>query len=34
MQALFDFGIEHGKKGTAFEETLPDLSLRGSNDRQ
>jgi hypothetical protein len=34
MQALFDFGVEHGNKGTAFEETLPDVSLRGSNDRQ
>ena len=32
MQALFDFGVEHGKKGTAFEDVLPDLSLRGSND--
>jgi hypothetical protein len=34
MQALFDFGLEQGKKSTAFEETLPDVSLRGSNDRQ
>jgi hypothetical protein len=34
MQALFDFGIEHGKKGTAFEETLPDVSLRGSNEQR
>jgi Patatin-like phospholipase len=32
MQALFDFGVEHGKKGTAFGDMLPDLSLRGSND--
>jgi hypothetical protein len=32
MQALFDFGVEHGKKGTAFEDMLPDRSLRGSND--
>jgi len=32
MQALFEFGVEHGKKGTAFEAVMPDLSLRGSND--
>ena len=32
MRALFDFGVEHGKKGTAFEDRLPELSLRGSND--
>jgi hypothetical protein len=32
MQALFDFGVELGKKGTAFEDMLPDRSLRGSND--
>ena len=32
MQALFDFGVEQGKKGTAFEDMLPDRSLRGSND--
>jgi hypothetical protein len=34
MQALFDFGIEQGKKGLAFEETLPDVSLRGANEKQ
>jgi len=34
MQALFDFGIEQGKKGTAFEETLPDVSLSGANEKQ
>jgi hypothetical protein len=32
MQALFEFGVEHGQKGTAFEAVMPDLSLRGSND--
>jgi len=32
MQALFEFGLEHGTKGTAFEDRLPELSLRGSND--
>ncbi len=31
MQALYEFGVAAGKKGTAFEETLPDNSLRGSN---
>jgi hypothetical protein len=34
MRTLFDFGVEHGKKGTAFEEALADPLLRGSNDRQ
>jgi hypothetical protein len=31
MQALYEFGLAAGKKGTAFEEMLPDVSLRGSN---
>jgi hypothetical protein len=31
MQALYEFGVAAGKKGTAFEERLPDVSLRGSN---
>jgi hypothetical protein len=34
MQALYDVGVAAGKKGTAFETTLPDLSLRGSGDAQ
>src|SRR5215470_1612051 len=31
MQALYDVGVAAGKKGTAFEDALPDLSMRGSN---
>jgi hypothetical protein len=31
MQALYEFGVAAGKKGTAFEDTLPDISLRGSS---
>jgi len=31
MQALYEFGVAAGKKGTAFEDTLPDRSLQGSN---
>jgi hypothetical protein len=34
MQALYDVGVAAGKKGTAFESTLPDLSLRGSGNPQ
>jgi hypothetical protein len=34
MQALFEFGVEHGKKGTAFEDVLPELSLRGANEQR
>jgi hypothetical protein len=34
MQALFDYGMEQGKKGTAFADALPDVSLRGSNERR
>ena len=33
MQALYEFGVAAGKKGTAFEDALPDLSLRGSNNQ-
>jgi hypothetical protein len=32
MSALFEFGVEQGKKGTAFEDMLREQSLRGSND--
>ena len=32
MRALFEFGVEQGKKGTAFEDMLREQSLRGSND--
>jgi Patatin-like phospholipase len=31
MQALYEFGLAVGRKGTAFADTLPDVSLRGSN---
>jgi hypothetical protein len=31
MQALYELGVASGKKGTAFEDALPDLSMRGSN---
>lgn len=34
MQALYEVGVAAGKKGTAFESTLPDLSLRGSGNAQ
>jgi hypothetical protein len=34
MQALFERGLEAGKKGTAFEDALPDLSMRGSANGQ
>jgi hypothetical protein len=30
MQALYEFGVAAGKKGTAFEDMLPDVSLRRS----
>ena len=32
MHALFEFGVAQGKKGTAFEDRLPELSLRGAHD--
>jgi len=31
MKALFEFGVEQGKKGSPFADSLPDLSLRKSN---
>src|SRR6266851_4342735 len=31
MEALYEFGVVAGKKGTAFEDALPDTSLRGFN---
>ena len=34
MQALFEFGVEQGKKGTPFSDTLPELSLPRSNAAQ
>jgi len=34
MQALYEVGIAAGKKGTAFGDTLPELSMRGSSSRQ
>jgi Patatin-like phospholipase len=34
MQALYEVGVAAGKKGTAFEDALPDLSLRKSNNAQ
>ncbi|MGA7488717.1 MAG: patatin-like phospholipase family protein [Xanthobacteraceae bacterium] len=29
MQALYEFGVAAGKKGTAFDAALPELSMRG-----
>jgi hypothetical protein len=34
MQALYDFGVAAGKKGTAFEKAVPDLSMRGTSNAQ
>src|SRR5262249_38285267 len=34
MQALYELGVANGKKGTAFEDALPDLSMRGSSNAQ
>src|SRR5262245_12167667 len=34
MQALYEVGVAAGKKGTAFESTLPELSLQGSGNPQ
>ena len=31
MQALYEFGVAAGKAGTAFGNSPPDLSMRGSN---
>jgi hypothetical protein len=34
MQALYDVGVAAGKKGAAFGDTLPELSMRGSSSQQ
>jgi Patatin-like phospholipase len=34
MQALFEVGVAAGKKGTAFEDALSGLSVRGSSNPQ
>jgi hypothetical protein len=34
MKALFEFGVEQGKKGAPFADTLPDLSQHRSNGAQ
>jgi predicted acylesterase/phospholipase RssA len=34
MQALYEFGVAAGKNGTAFGDSLPGLSLRGSGGAQ
>jgi hypothetical protein len=34
MQALFEVGVAAGKNGTAFEQAIPGLSMRGSNTAQ
>jgi hypothetical protein len=34
MQALYEVGVAAGKKGTAFGDTLPELSMRGSSSQQ
>src|SRR6516165_4873935 len=34
MQALYEVGVAAGKKGTAFGDTLPELSMHGSGRRQ
>src|SRR5262249_41513710 len=34
MQALYEVGVAAGKKGTAFGDTLPELSMHGSGSRQ
>jgi hypothetical protein len=34
MQALYEVGVAAGKKGTAFGEALPELSMRGSSSQQ
>ncbi len=32
MQALYEFGVAAGKKGTAFDDALPEVIIRGAND--
>jgi hypothetical protein len=34
MQQLYERGVEAGKKGTAFEEAVPELTVRGSSNGQ
>jgi patatin-like phospholipase len=34
MQALYEVGVAAGKKGTAFGDTLPELSMHGSGGQQ
>jgi hypothetical protein len=34
MQALYEVGVAAGKKGTAFGDTLPELSMRGPSSQQ
>lgn len=34
MQALYEVGVAAGKKGTAFGDALPELSMRGSSTQQ
>ena len=31
MEALYEFGVVAGKKGTAFQDAPPGMPLRGSN---
>ena len=33
MQALYEFGVAAGKKGTAFEDALPDVSSAAPTTR-
>src|SRR5262245_40627853 len=34
MQALYEIGVAAGKKGSAFGDTLPELSMHGSSSQQ
>ena len=34
MQALYDVGVAAGKKGTAFDKAVPELSMRGTTNAQ
>jgi len=34
MQALFDFGVAAGKNGSAFDQAVPGISMRGSSSAQ
>jgi hypothetical protein len=33
MQALYEFGVAAGKKGTAFDAVLPELSMRAPGNQ-